>query len=903
MAPLLIGLLLWGGCDGCRRKPPEKAGPVKSQELTEYTFLGAQPMPHGNTPVQMGIKPGHWFTLDETLTSNFADQRGTLRHQVGVSNRAVTPTDEVAVESSQDGSTGNVLGPRGEGTARFLPLTSERPAVLPKLRSRRFDSRLLASADVLLDSGRQAVVMGQYASGSASTLVETGRKPVNFMGTEEYFFVVLTRRPEKLLQLQQADWVRGTIEDVAFERSARRNFRPVFIDPQAALTLPDTMLDWTSTAAVLWDDLEPKSLTPQQWQALLDWLHFGGRLLINGPAAGIELSRDRLGPLMPQQVSANEELDTDAIEKLIRAWSVPGDDTVDRQIAIAAANTSRPATAGTIDPAAAEVPDSAGLVLRRQIGRGQIVMTRFDLTADWMKNWRSHDSFFNAALMGRPKRQYRIAPSSSAIGIESWEATYPDLRMATFVSPWHNTGLRILSRDARLSVDRGDDESPPPQRPDRRRRAGDRIPAIINMITGSQGNSPQPLPPPPATLNSQSPPGPTQRSVPAGDPSLPPLSSELVVTGPQAAAISSPANPPAADDNANRAMPLKADEFAAHPVQGLAGWRDDSDFASATLTTLKRESGITIPSRGFILRGLAIYLAALVPLNFLIFRILGHVEWAWFAVPIIGLIGAALIARNANLDIGFARSQTEIALIEAHAGYPRAHATRFVSIYNSLSREYDFAFDSADAAAAPVGVLFPISDADENDEIVFRQGYGDGPVMAGAGVASNRTRVFHVEQMIDLGGPITLDDQRDALTNASSYPLTDAVIVEKATDGTIRHAIIGNLTPGARVKPQWSAGDPPPFTEQGTSPEQGPGDISLQPLIRPLASPLRFPAGSIRLVARTPQAIPGMTITPAAPQQKRSAAIVVHLALPAPARTAKDINLPPPRKAESQDEP
>ena len=94
MGPLLIGLLLWGGCDGCRRKPPEKAGPVKAQELTEYTFLGAQPMPHGNTPVQMGIKPGHWFTLDETLTSNFADQRGTLRHQVGVSNRAIAPTDE-----------------------------------------------------------------------------------------------------------------------------------------------------------------------------------------------------------------------------------------------------------------------------------------------------------------------------------------------------------------------------------------------------------------------------------------------------------------------------------------------------------------------------------------------------------------------------------------------------------------------------------------------------------------------------------------------------------------------------------------------------------------------------------------------------------------------------------------
>jgi hypothetical protein len=141
------------------------------------------------------------------------------------------------------------------------------------------------------------------------------------------------------------------------------------------------------------------------------------------------------------------------------------------------------------------------------------------------------------------------------------------------------------------------------------------------------------------------------------------------------------------------------------------------------------------------------------------------------------------------------------------------------------------------------------------------------------------------------------------LTNASSFSLTDAVVIEKATDGTIRHAMIGNLTPGARVNLQWSTGDPPPLADRAPTAESGPSEISLQPLIQPLASSRRFPAGSIRLVARTPQAIPGMTITPAAPQQKRSAAIVVHLALPTPALTAKDVNLPPPRKAESQDDP
>ena len=48
--------------------------------------------------------------------------------------------------------------------------------------------------------------------------------------------------------------------------------------------LPSHPLAWTTIAYVFWDDLDPAVLTNQQQQALLDWLHWGGQLVISGPA-------------------------------------------------------------------------------------------------------------------------------------------------------------------------------------------------------------------------------------------------------------------------------------------------------------------------------------------------------------------------------------------------------------------------------------------------------------------------------------------------------------------------------------------------------------------------------------------------------------------------------------------
>ena len=110
---------------------------------------------------------------------------------------------------------------------------------------------------------------------------------------------------------------------------------------------------------------------------------------------------------------------------------------------------------------------------------------------------------------------------------------------------------------------------------------------------------------------------------------------------------------------------------------------------------------MTIPKASFVLATLSVYLIVLVPINYLIFYFLGRIEWAWTAAPLIAIAGTVSIAKMAQLDIGFVPAQTDIAILEVHAGYPRAHLSRYAALYASLSTTYDIHFDDRDAVAVP----------------------------------------------------------------------------------------------------------------------------------------------------------------------------------------------------------
>src|SRR5208283_3004798 len=104
---------------------------------------------------------------------------------------------------------------------------------------------------------------------------------------------------------------------------------------------------------------------------------------------------------------------------------------------------------------------------------------------------------------------------------------------------------------------------------------------------------------------------------------------------------------------------------------------------SAARTSLRTAAGITIPRSNFIAWMLVAYLTVLGPLNWGIFRLLGRIEWAWIAAPIIAIFGAVVVTKAAHLNIGFARSQTEVDIVELQPDYSRAHLTRYTALYTS----------------------------------------------------------------------------------------------------------------------------------------------------------------------------------------------------------------------------
>ncbi len=750
----------------------EVGGKKKTGPVEEFTFGRTSPLPSGGSVASDAIKPGHWFSLRQPVRSNKDDQRGALSYY---SSWADGPSE---------------LASRGD---KLAPITSERPAVLPKGRTKQFDLRLLASHEPLGDS-RRIATYGYFSSPSSAATPP--RTDFLAMGPQEYFFTILTQRPERFATFQVADWVRPPIDENAIT-SVASNYRIVFPRGKGLLALPDTMLDWTSTAVLFWDDVAPSELTPDQRRALLDWLYFGGRLIVNGDVAVAELAASDLGKLLPINVNGMTDLDGESAAMLIEKWSVASDDSIVTTAALARNQATRIAVAGDLRDGASVVEGTHGLIASRSIGRGTIVMSRFDLTSDWLSGWRSRDSFFNAAILGRPARSYSFDSNGT-------RQTYIGSLNSPSGAAAINTSFRLAVKDARLSstvsAERDEDDVTP------------------------------------------------------------------------------------ADETKSETQWDPA--FRPHPVAGFGSWRDDSDLALRMQSLLKEQAGVTIPSLRFVMRSLALYLFALIPLNYLVFRLIGRLEWAWLSIPILALVGAAWIARTVSLDLGLARTQSEVALLEMQTGYARAHVTRFTSVYNSLSSSYEIRFSHRDSAAAPAGI-FQGSNTDVSP-VTFRYGYSDGPSIHGFTVPSNRTRVLHSEQIVELGGSINFTSA--AISNDTKSNFTDCYLIRKTIDGTVDQARLGTLDSGATAKLRWTKSLNTDIADTTNAMEHG------NSITTPLVTADSIPIGTVRMVAKVVGVIPGLEIFPSMPQQNNSTFLLVDLEHLPQNRSQGDSNLLPTKR-------
>jgi hypothetical protein len=334
-------------------------------------------------------------------------------------------------------------------------------------------------------------------------------------------------------------------------------------------------------------------------------------------------------------------------------------------------------------------------------------------------------------------------------------------------------------------------------------------------------------------------------------------------------------------------------EAKSPPGTGVAAWNDFGPVADKARDSLLSAARVEVPARSFVFWMVAGYLLVLVPANWALFRLLRRVEWAWAATPLIAVACTVVVIRLAQLDIGFVRSRTEIAVLEIQADYPRAHLTRYTALYTSLTAAYDFHL------ADPGGVMQPFPAVADPSQFRMPTGAtykrldyrrGEQAGLRGFSVDSNSVGLLHSEQMLDLGGPLALveeSDDRLVLHNRSQLTLHGAGVVKKTAGGDLRTAWLGKIEPGAKVSRAWNLES---ATRAGgrlwakqrdattmTARRSAPGELSLRELTDLAQNIAEMQPADVRLIAWLEGELPGMTTRPAAPQSRCAALVIAHL--------------------------
>jgi hypothetical protein len=784
---MLAAIALWAGAtlivqrlvpdDGTQaaaaKKKAEDQKKAGEGPKDPFNFGAFTVRPSETDHIESGIKPGHWTIGSLEVRANFDDFRGDL--------------------------VAEMVGASGEGVdLDGLPfrLRSSRPALLPKAQKKVLDVALLCPTESF---SRQ--VAPRLLSPSGRDVWNT-REIMSLLPAEQFYFVVLARKPDDYRYLHSLDsiWApQGSSED----RGVQAHYRVLLPSVTSMSPVPNNVLFWTSTAVVLWDEFDPGLLTPAQQQALVDWLHWGGQLIVSGPDSLESLRTSFLDGFLPAAAGESWEMTAETLAPLARL-------SADPQRTIRA---GEPWTGAylVLDGRDAHVLSATEkgepLIAERRVGRGRTVVTAFRLSQRDLVNWPGHDAVFNAALLRRQPR--RFAKSfEDKVGVEWADHVGSD--------PMRVSQLRIFTRDA------------------------GRVPAV-RTADNQQGAA-------------------------------------FVRAGLRLVPVA-----PAGDDPFG-----DADETAAQvrTGAGVAGWDDQSQASQAARDSLREAAGIQVPRRPFVFTLLGAYVLVLVPLNWLLFRGLGRVEIAWLAAPVIAIVFGVLIVRMAQLDIGFARSTTEIGLLEVQGDYPRGHLTRYCELYTSLSTDYSFELANPTAVALPFRTGSAILARQNRTTVVLRQqpetgAAGEVPVqLVNMDVASNSAGMVHSEEMFDLGGSIDVVSSGDGRTyrvrNGTTLRL-QAVMVT-ARDGL---AQLGTLERGgeATFTIARPSGSQTVFADwPGGSTAESPDKRGAPSLIALAELALKDTTeGAMLLLAWTDEVLPGVRIMPAANQARQATVIVAHL--------------------------
>ena len=744
------------------------------------------------------VKPNHWSTVTLDLLANYDDFSGELQ------------TSPVAM-------------------AR-LPqeIIYRREARLAKTQRSRLSVQMILPA-IPKEIGLE------LTHGDGARPVESWPARLSQLEPHQMLVVFLTKEPGDSYAL----WNRY---QAVGPRAAERNDAQVFekeryyrfvnpLDPEHPALSPHP-LTWTTISHIVWDGMLPDTLSPAQQQAMLDWLHWGGQLiLVGGAGPGFSFLKDSfLFPYLPAEATGeNALLASDDLKPLSAEYPppyVPSDKGLDDGGATYSPDPAQTLARRYLPPApivpradrpvflaglkpregdgvrAIPLGESATrlLAVERRVGRGRVTMLAFNPTDPAIATWPGFDTFLRRVILRRPEER-----AESRL---TWDSTrYAPPRFGPLPGP-DLTWVRYLARDLGGPV-----EPPKPVEED------------------------------------------------------PNATSQGATTAPSAPAVNS------------RMFPPNNPGFAAEPPKppelSVADWNDASLLPRTCRQALEESSGIKIPHASFVLKVILAYILALVPLNWLICRYLFHRrELAWLVVPVLSLAFAFGVERAAAYNLGYDTACDEIDVLEAYGDYPRALLSRFASLYSSGRTRFSVTYPNA-----PTALVLPLDNGRSlRGEDVSTSVFQSFPVpgLIDYLVQPRSLSFFRAEQFSTLEGAISLVTEGGPrrVVNGTSLTLRDAVIVDNSSweNGHQHPVYMGSIAPGGSVEVK-------PAQIPEPSPAQ-PGALEPWALLGTLTATWEDRpenAGEIRLVAWVDRPAGGQTIQPAVDRHRGFTVVVVHL--------------------------
>jgi hypothetical protein len=797
------------GCGGCRKDPAkileeaekelakkneEPKKPFEAKRLITQPASGKSASKKSTSEKSTGVN----LLSGESADRESTDRLYKVGHWTGVSWENVRSNDNDFVGEMEIAANDAKQQPLPLPATPF-ELTMARQVALPKGQSKILDSVLYVPPNT-----RNIFISCRVNASRGGQTVLEEEQPLKNMPSYQYHFIVLAKVPEQYGFLNNLYTVKPfNAKDL--DNRIDPYYRITQIASERHAPLPGHALLWTSIACVLWDDAAPSALDPDVQQAFLDWLNWGGQVIISGPDTLDTLKGSFLDPYLPASSTGGCKIGADELAE-INAFSGK---TIRKLAPV------RPWSGIQLQkhPRAEFVPKSGNLLVERRVGRGRIVVSAFRLGDREFANWPGVDEFFNAFLLRRPARRFEQDQEAKLRVL--WADGHELLDAARI------SNLRFFTRDAGLKWE-------------------DYCSDVTKEID-----------PPTYDVRNRW----TQPDA-----------------GPADFGLQPPAGP------------------------GIAAWNDFSPVAAAARESLLSAAQVEIPNRSFVLLFLVLYLIVLVPFNWSIFHTVDRVEWAWIAAPIVALISTGLVIKLAQLDIGFVRARTEIAVLEIQGEHQRGHLTRYNALYTSLSTPYDFNFDDSGAVVLP----FPSVSAENFYTRLpgqqlrnLRYTRSDQANLEGLPVPSNSTALMHSEEMFDLGGKLSLMHNISGglqIVNKTRLTLQGAGLIKKLESGNLQVAWMGTLEPSAVRTVAWigrsstQAGgrlwpddrDQSPLTAN-KDPGELKGELNLRHLLDSAEKLENMHPGDIKLLAWTDVALPGLNIKPAAPQSRHASLVIAHL--------------------------